>query len=422
MTPNNAIRISDVIAPVFLPVHRDIRRGGHREYWLKGGRGSTKSSFVSLEIILNMIRTPGANAIVYRKVAATLRSSVYEQMLWAIDRLGVSRYFRPRLAPLEIEYLPTGQKILFRGADDPTKSKSIKLSRGWFGFLWLEELAEFQGIEAVRTIKASVLRGESGITFCSYNPPVSASIWVNEEAIKPEAGRMLHHSSYKDVPEEWLGETFLAEAEALRLSNERAWRHMYMGEVTGTGGQVFDNLILRRIEPGELDGMERFFNGLDFGFATDPDAFTRWAYSRKTRTLFALDEYYSARNSIDRISEECKKRAQGESVRCDSEDPRMISELRHRSVNALGVKKGPGSVEHGIRWLQDLGAIVIDPERTPNIAREFAKYEYRRDRHENFISEYPDKDNHTIDSARYALETEIGRKMIKTMDKSMLGL
>ncbi len=419
------VRITECMAPVFLPVHREIREGKYREYWLRGGRGSTKSSFVSLEIIMGIMRNPEANAIAYRKVAATLRESVFEQLVWAMDMLGVAAYFKTRVSPLEIEYKPTGQKILFRGADDPMKSKSIKLRRGYFGFLWFEELAEFQGIDAIRTIKASVLRGTGGnkaITFCSYNPPVSAANWVNAQAMEPAEGRKVHESCYLDVPPKWLGEEFIAEAEALKNSNERAYRHTYLGEITGTGGQVFDNLTIRTITPEEIDAQERFFCGLDFGFATDPDAFTRWAYDGKTRTLYALEEYYSPGNSIDRIAEECTKRAGHEIVRCDSADPRMISEIKRRGVTAVGVKKGPGSVEHGMRWLQNLGAIIIDPKRTPNIAREFSQYEYQQDRHGNFIPEYPDKNNHTIDSARYALETQIAMKRLGTMNRRGLGL
>ena len=410
-----SIRVSDLIAPTFLPVHRDVRERAHSEYWLKGGRGSTKSSFAALEIVLGLMRTPGANAIVYRKVAATLRESVYEQIRTAIDWLGVTEFFDCRVSPMEIRYRPTDQRILFRGADDPSKSKSIKLSQGYFGFLWFEELDEFQGMNAIRMIKTSVIRGgEKSVTFYTYNPPISAKNWVNEEAIRPAPGRLVHASSYLDVPPEWLGADFIAQAEALRASNERAYRHMYLGEVTGSGGQVFDNLEIRRIEDGELEAQDRFFNGLDFGFAVDPDAFTRWACDRRRRTLYAVDEFYGAHNSTDRLSEEVRRRAMGEQVRCDSADPRMIAELTRRGVRAVGVKKGPGSVVHGVRWLQSLGRIVIDPARTPNIAREFSSYEYAQDRDGAFLPEYPDRDNHAIDSCRYALEPEIGRRVAVT--------
>ena len=410
-----SVLLRDLIAPVFLPVHRDIRDCAHSEYWLMGGRGSTKSSFVSLEIVLGLMRAREVNAIVYRKVAATLRESVYEQIKTAVDWLGVSEFFQFRVSPMEIRYKPTGQRILFRGADDPSKSKSIKLSQGYFGFLWFEELSEFQGMNAIRMIKASVLRGGGRtVTFYTYNPPISAKDWVNEEAMRSEPGRLVHQSSYLDVPPHWLGADFIAQAEALRLSNERAYRHMYLGEVTGSGGQVFDNLEIREIEDGELKSLDRFYSGLDFGFAVDPDAFTRWGYDRRNRTLYAADEFYGAHNTTERLAREVRGRAGNETVRCDSADPRMIAELTHRGVRAVGVTKGPGSVAHGVRWLQDLGRIVIDPRRTPHIAREFSGYEYAPDGSGGFLPEYPDKDNHAIDACRYALEPEIGRRVATT--------
>lgn len=417
------VRISDIIAPSFLAMHRDVRAKHHSEYWLQGGRGSTKSSFISLQIVLGLMRTPDANAIVYRKVAETLRGSVYGEIQTAISRLGVDEFFKRQLSPLEIVYKPTGQRILFRGADNPEKSKSIKLAKGYFGYLWFEELSEFRGMPEIQTIKASIIRGRRKcLTFYSYNPPVSAQNWVNQEALIPRDDRLVHRSTYLDVPPEWLGPQYLAEAEALRASNERAYRHMYLGEVTGSGGNVFDNLELRAISDSEIAGFDRIYCGLDFGFAVDPDAYTRWAYDRRTRRLYALDEYYGARNSTERLAEEARKRSAGGTVRCDSADPRMIAELTNRGVKAVGVKKGHGSVEHGVRWLQDLGAIVVDPRRTPNIAREFSGYEYRQDKAGNFLSEFPDRDNHTIDSARYALEPEIGNRKLRTIPASGLGL
>ena len=404
------IRLSSLIAPPFMAVHRDIKRGEHSEYWLKGGRGSTKSSFVSIEIILMLLKNPMMNAIIYRRVAATLRESVYEQMVWAIDQLNMRPWFTFRLNPLEIRYNPTGQRILFRGADDPAKSKSIKLSRGYFGILWFEELAEFAGMEDIRTIKASIIRGgDRAITFCSYNPPQTARNWVNKEAITPKDNRFVHSSTYLDVPPDWLGQEFIAEAESLKGSNERAYRHMYLGEVTGTGGQVFNNLELRAITDDEMNTFGQHYDGLDFGFAVDPDAFVRWAYDARTRQIVALDEFYASGNSVDRLTEEVKKRVNGGVTRCDSADPRMIAELKRRDVHAVGVKKGPGSVEHGMRWLQSLGLIVIDPKRTPNIAKEFSAYEYAVDKNGDFLPEYPDKDNHTIDATRYALEDVMSR-------------
>ena len=422
---NNApvVRVSEIVAPVFMPVHSDIKAHAHREYWLKGGRGSAKSSFVSVELILQLLRNPRMNAIVYRKVAATLRESVYEQVIWAIDRMGLRPWFQFRLSPMEIRYAPTGQRILFKGADDPKKSKSIKVAEGYFGFLWFEELAEFSGVDDINTIKASVIRGgEGAITMCSYNPPVSARSWVNKASLEQDGNRLVHHSTYLDVPKEWLGEDFIATAKAMETTTERAYRHTYLGEVTGTGGNVFDNLEIRRILPEEKERLSSFYNGLDFGFAVDPDAFVRWAYDKRERKIYAISEFCGVRNSTDRLCDAVKNRAGRETVRADSADPRMIEELRVRSISAIGVKKGPGSVEHGMRWLQELGGIVIDPAVTPHIAKEFTAYEYRINKDGEFLSDYPDKDNHTIDATRYALEPEIGKRGLRTIDKRMLGL
>ena len=419
----NPIRLTELIAPKYYGLHRSLKEGKYDEYFLKGGRGSAKSSFVSIEIILGLLRHPRANAVVYRRVAATLRESVYEQLLWAIEMLGLGGFFETRLSPLEIICRATGQRILFRGADDPGKSKSLKLAKGYFGYLWFEEAAEFPSMADLRTIKASVIRGGSGAAcFYSYNPPLSVSSWINSEALLPRPGRIVHHSCYLDVPPLWLGEGFIAEAEALKKTNERAYRHMYLGEAAGSGGQVFENLTLRTVEDHEFETLDRSLNGLDFGFAVDPDAFIRVFYDAKLRRLFVAEEFFGVRTPAQRLAEEVKKRAGNETVHCDSADPRMIQELRLRGVNAVGAKKGPGSVRQGIRFLQELGEIIIDPARCPNAAREFSAYEYESDGFGNFRPDCPDKNNHLIDAARYALEDLIRRRSAGTLDRRKLGI
>ena len=400
----------------FNAVSRDIDLEGHGEYWFKGGRGSGKSTFIARKLVLGMLGHPGASAMVCRKVAATLRQSVYAELVRAIDALGLRPWCELRLAPLEIAF-KSGQRILFRGADDPEKTKSVALTQGYFGYLWFEELTEFDGLEDISTIRASVFRGHADqrpLMFCSYNPPVSARNWVNREAIAPKPDRLVHHSTYRELPPEWIGESFIAEAEAMRLSNERVWRHMYLGEVTGTGGQVFDNVRIERIPEDAIGQLSQFHNGLDFGFASDPDACTRWGYAPRTRTLYALREFYGSHTLADALAGKVRDIAGQELVWCDSADGRMIAELRRRGVNAVGAPKGAGSVRAGIWWLQQLAAIVVDPERTPNIAREFSGYEYLRDRLGNVLPEVPDRDNHTIDSARYALCSLIAQRTART--------
>lgn len=188
---------------------------------------------------------------------------------------------------------------------------------------------------------------------------------------------------------------------------------MYLGEVTGSGGQVFDNLDLRPLTEEELNA-ERTYSGLDFGFAVDPDAFVKAAYDPAQRKIWLLDEFCRARTPCETLAEEIRSRAEGV-VRCDSADPRMIFQLRELGVNAVGVKKGPGSVSSGMRWMQEQGQIVIDPARCPRAAKEFSGYEYMPDPGGGFLPEYPDRNNHLIDALRYALEPVIGRRQAKTM-------
>ena len=172
----NAIQLTDIIAPAFYPVHWDILDGKHTYYDLYGGRGSTKSSFISVEIVLGMVDDAQANAVVFRKYGVTLRESVFEQIQWAIDELGMTDYWTSSVSPMQYVYKPTGQKIIFRGLDKAKKTKSIKTSRGYFKYLWFEELDEYAGAEEIRTVQQSVLRGGSKfVVFKSFNPPISRS-------------------------------------------------------------------------------------------------------------------------------------------------------------------------------------------------------------------------------------------------------
>lgn len=404
-----------IIADVFKPVILDMQRGGHAEYLLKGGRGSTKSSLISICIVLGLMQDDRANAIIYRRVGNTIKDSVFEQMVWAIDTLGLTAAFKLRKSPFEIERIKTGQRILFRGADDPMKSKSIKLKRGhYFKYLWFEELAEFRGMEDIRVIKQSVLRGvDRAFTLYSYNPPKSANNWVNAEALKPVPGRLVHSSCYLDVPPEWLGSAFIDEAERLRLTNERAYRNEYLGEVTGTGGQVFDNLSIRPITQEEIDSFGYTYAGLDFGWFPDPAHFVRCAYNPSNRKLWIYDEYRTVKTSNRDIYEyltQHKGLTYGEEVIADSAEMKSIADMRAYGMRCIGATKGPGSVRAGIRWLQTMAEIIIDPARCPATAKEFSEYEYEKDRDGNPVDAFPDENNHGIDAVRYALNRIWQRK------------
>ena len=183
-----------MIAPAFYGLYWDVTDCRHTHYWLKGGRGSTKSSFTSVMIVLGMMQDAEANAVVVRKVGLYLKDSVYEQLVWAIDKLGVSALWHCKLSPLELVYIPTGQRILFRGADKPKKLKSTKVHKGYIRYVWYEECDEFNGIEEIRTINQSLLRGGSRFTvFYTYNPPKSQRSWVNAEVLTEQTDKLVHH-------------------------------------------------------------------------------------------------------------------------------------------------------------------------------------------------------------------------------------
>ena len=170
------VRLKEKIPAVFWPVHQAIRRGAVNEVVAKGGRGSGKSSYLSMELIWQLLRHPDCHAVVLRKVGGTLRNSVYNQIVWAIGELGCAGYFRCTVSPMECTYLPTGQKILFFGLDDPGKLKSLKLPFGAVGLCWFEELDQFDGAEEVRNVEQTVLRGGSWtLTLKSFNPPARVS-------------------------------------------------------------------------------------------------------------------------------------------------------------------------------------------------------------------------------------------------------
>ena len=407
------IKLKELIAPSFYRIHQYLKNSQYTHYWLKGGRGSTKSSFISLEVILGMMKDTQANAVVLRKVGQTLQGSVYEQLQWAVSVLGVEGYWVSKLSPLEMKYIADGRenKIVFRGADKPKKIKSTKFRKGYCKYIWYEEVDEFGGMEEIRTINQSLLRGGSDfVVFYSYNPPQSQSNWVNEEILKQRDDRLVHHSTYLTVPPEWLGQQFLIEAEHLKNVKPMAYQHEYMGEVTG--GEVFTNLTIREITDDEIALFDHIARGIDWGYAADPFHYTVNHYDKTRRRLYIYYEIQMLKLSNRKAAELVKaENKRNKLIICDSAEPKSIAEMLAYNLKVLGAKKGADSVEYGIKWLQDLEEIVIDPKRCPNTAREFLEYELEKDANGNFKGHFPDKNNHSIDAVRYSREFDM--KIVK---------
>lgn len=409
------VKLSDVIISRYYDIHRDIKNRKHTHYWLIGGRGSTKSSFISLEIVYNIMRDKDCNAICFRKIGKDIEESVYNQILWAINTLGVQDYFRAYKSPYRIIYKPTGQIIAFRGLDDATKTKSIKLEDGYYKISWFEELDEFAGTSEIRKAEQSIMRGGNEfIAFKSYNPPQNINSWVNKEVLKDRTDRLIIHNTYLDVPREWLGEQFYIEAEFLKQLDELAYRHEYLGEVTGTGGIIFPNVEDMRMSDEMISHFDNLREGIDWGFAADPFAWNKLHYDKTRRTIYIFDEIDKVGLTNDRAMELLRPKTQV-MITADSAEPKSIAEFQMHNFNIRGAIKGVDSVRYGIKWLQKLVKIYIDKERCPHTFEEFALYELEKDKNGEFKDKYPDKMNHHIDLVRYSLEDDMDNNYISAI-------
>lgn len=405
------IRLSEKIGSAFYDVAHDVFQHGHTHYDFSGGRGSLKSSTVSVLVPLLLINNPNTHALVLRKVANTIRDSVYAQYIWAIGELGMAAYWEAKVSPMELIYKPTGQKIMFRGADDPMKIKSIKVPFGYIAVTHFEEKDQFAGRAEIRTILQSTMRGGSKYwNFESYNPPISRDNWANKDSLEERTDRLCHKSTYLQAPPEWLGEQFLAEAEHLKATDERAYQHEYLGIPVGTGGNVFDNLELREITEEEMSHFDHIYQGVDYGWFPDPFAFIRLHYDRARETIYLMDEIYQNKLTNEASGNIIIQRGYKDAyITCDSAEPKSVADYRAMGLPAKAAVKGPGSVDYGMKWLQRR-KIVIDRKRTPNAYNEFVNYEYDRNKDGDIISGYPDENNHLIDATRYAVE-RISRRM-----------
>lgn len=414
MANERDVKITDIIPPKFHDVWRAAFNPDILHVVCKGGRGSGKSSDIG-HIVVQMIMRYPVNAVCIRKVDRDLQESVFEQIMWAIEEQGVRKYFKVNKSPLKITYLPRGNQIIFRGLQDPNRLKSLKSSRFPYAIAWVEELAEFKTEEEIKIVTNSIVRGElpDGLFykfFYSYNPPKRKQSWVNKKyntALLP-ANTFVHHSTYLDNP--WISQAFIEEAEATRERSQRAYDWEYMGLAVGSGVVPFENLVFTDISDDLFNSFDNVRQGVDFGYANDPLAFVRWHYDKKRRRIYAMDEHYGVKISNRKLADWIKaKRYNTTDCIADSAEPKSIDEIvyEHGVTRFYGAKKGPDSIEYGERWLDDLYEIVIDPKRTPNIAREFEAIDYDTDKDGNPKTRLVGTDNHTIDATRYAFENDM---------------
>jgi PBSX family phage terminase large subunit len=404
--------ISEVLLPSFKSFWLASKNDDILRIVCKGGRGSGKSYHIALRLILDAMKYP-ISILCVRKVERTLEGSVFEQLRDAIEVLGVSAHWKVSKSPLKLTYTPRGNSIIFRGADDPAKIKSIKMSRFPIARLWVEEIAEFKSEDEVRTIVNSIVRDElkKGITyklFYSYNPPKRRNHWVNKlyDTRLGQPNTFIHHSTY--INNTYISQASRDEAESLRERNEALYRWEYLGEPIGNGIVPFNNLTFRDITDEEVEQFDNLRAGVDWGYSVDPFSYVLWHYDKTRRTIYAIAEAYGVKMSNREAFEQIQAIGHADvRIIADSAEPKSIDEMRMLGLKIMGAIKGKGSIEYGEKWLDDLDEIVIDPRRTPNIAREFEEIDYKVDMQGNTIAKLEEKNNHTIDSTRYALSQDM---------------
>lgn len=386
----------------------------------KGGRGSGKSSDIAHIIVQLLMRYP-LNAVGIRKIDNTIELSIFEQIKWAISEQGVSHLFKVNKSPMRITYIPRGNYMVFRGAQEPERIKSLKSANYPFTIAWIEELAEFKTEDEVTIITNSLLRGEleDGLFykfFYSYNPPKRKQSWVNKkyETQFTADNTFVHHSTYHDNP--FISKQFIEEANAAKERNELRYLWEYEGKAIGSGVVPFDNLTFRTITDDEVKSFDNIRQAIDWGYATDPFSFVRWHYDKTRKRIYAIDEHYGVKISNYEAAEWIKnKKYHDIKIIADSAEPKSVDEMKSYGIRIKGAKKGPGSVEYGEKWLDDLEEIIIDPKRTPNIAKEFENIDYQTDKDGNPKAKLEDKDNHTIDATRYAFEDDMKQRSMEIL-------
>lgn len=329
-----------------------------------------KSSFCGEKIPELLENNPNMCALCIRRYSNTLKDSVYAQVKWGIEQLnetyeGLIDDYSFKTSPMEITKKSTGQKIYFRGTDDPSKIKSIKPPKGMYiGIIWYEEFDQIQGMNAVRKINQSVIRGGNDfIELYTFNTPASRQHFVNKEKRIPKPNRLSHHSDYRTSPKEWIGQAFMDEAEYIKETTPIIYENEYLGLETGDGGNVFENIELREITNEEISHFDRLYKGIDWGWYPDPFAYNNMHFDSARRILYIFDELRCNKTSNENTWKMLQEKgvASSDLIIADSAENKSIGDYKTYGAFIRGAEKGPGSVEYSMKWLASLNKIVIDP-------------------------------------------------------------
>lgn len=397
---------------------------GYKKFWnfkgrynvIKGSRASKKSKTTALRWIYLMMKYDKSNLLVIRKTYRTLKDSCWTDLKWATRRLEVENLWSFKESPLEATYLPTGQKILFRGLDDPLKVTSITVDYGYLCWAWLEEAFEVNSEADFDTLDESI-RGELPPNLwkqwvISFNP-WNERHWLKKKFFDVSNPDILAQTTNYTC-NEWLDEADKRLFENMKINNPRRYNVAGLGNWGITEGLVYDNVhIDYRFELADMANYKTVC-GMDFGYTNDPTAFFIGFLDEKNKALYIWDELYEKGLTNRMIYDRLVSMGYGkESIVCDSAEPKSIAELRGYGLRAKAAVKGKDSISHGIQYIQGL-TIYIHP-RCVNFTTEIQNYTFDKDKFGNAINQPIDDFNHLMDAMRYALEKyAMGRVTIKT--------
>lgn len=398
---------------IYLP---DVIGKGYSDFWkfkgrylvCKGSRASKKSKTTALRFIYNLQKYNGSNLLVVRKTYRTLKDSCFTELKWAVHRLGADAYWLFKESPLEATYLPTGQKIYFRGLDDPLKVTSIAVPVGYLCWLWLEEAYEITNESDFDTLNESI-RGElPGNLFkqvvITFNP-WNEKHWLKKRFFDAAADPDILCLTTNYTCNEWLDAADLKLFEDMRKNNPRRYKVAGLGEWGITEGLVYENWQEQAFTLDEVTGCKTCA-GLDFGYTNDPTAFFMGFVDLAGKRLYVWDEIYEKGLSNAKIADRVTAAGyRKERITCDSAEPKSIDELNTLGLRCKGAKKGKDSILNGIQWLQDL-QIIVHP-RCVNFITEISNYTWATDKFGQALNKPVDDFNHLMDAMRYALEDHI---------------
>ncbi|MBS5037176.1 MAG: PBSX family phage terminase large subunit [Fusobacterium sp.] len=390
---------------------------GYKDYWnfkgryrvCKGSRASKKSKTTALNFIYRIMKYPQSNLLVVRKVFRTLKDSAYTDLRWAIRQLHVEQYWEYKESPLELMYKPTGQKILFRGLDEPMKLTSITVDVGHLCWAWIEEAYEITKESDFDTLDESIRGQVTGELFkqitLTFNP-WNEGHWIKKKFFDAEPNNDILAKTTNYLCNEFLDISDLKLFERMKRENPKRYKVAGLGDWGISEGLIYENWEEREFDIQEvlkIPDIESAF-GLDFGYTNDPSALFAGLISKKRREIYVIDELYKKALTNNKLAEEIKNMGYGkERITADSAEPKSIDELYDLGLKGIsGARKGKDSINNGIQFIQGY-KIIIHP-RCVNFLTEISNYTWAKDKFDKPINKPIDMFNHLMDAMRYALE------------------